>query len=557
MKTTQCVFFALSLIFCSEFVIAESTSNNRSALIVGVSEYNNSEIPSLAGVIADIESAKKIALAMGIPEKNITVLKNQDATKKNIVESFKQFSSSAADGGRAFIYFSGHGTRGFDPNTNSCYEGLLSYDGQAITNDEIATATKKLNDQVDKTIVMFDACHSGGVLNNSQSRTRGIESGLTPKFFAKAASGAGGMCYQASNYRARGFFEKSTKLGALQENLVYITAARPDEVSYDEGIKYGGVATQAIRDCLLGAAKDLDSSGGVSLEEIQTCSQNIVNTKLSGPVYLPHHITIRGNRNLIPVATQASTPTNLNSVNNGVNSMISPTKPIEIAQTSNPVPPIKPVTQVSNDVASIPSGTEPNNKPLDWLSAPTKPSTPVTTHNSISTIPVVDTPLASIATLKDIVAQSNPTRKVDLQLIKKSLRINKDFLDLKIKSSHDGYLYLVLLGSDKKSFYILYPNKLEGSNQIQAGITISLPNQSWQIRASGPVGVNNILAIVSETPRDLSLLGAFGSDPNSSFVYSLNTLKGREDLINYLTRKGDSGTSDKYAAKIISVSEIN
>ena len=169
--------------------------------------------------------------------------------------------------------------------------------------------------------------------------------------------------------------------------------------------------------------------------------------------------------------------------------------------------------------------------------------------------PPVEQPMASLATLKDIEAQRNPTRKLDLQLVKKSLKINKDYLDLKIKSSHDGYLYLVLLGSDKKSFYVLYPNKLDGDNRIQAGKIVSLPNQSWQIKATGPVGTDNILAIVADSPRDLKMLGSLGGDSNSPFVYSLNTLEGRGQLINYLTKSVDGG-SEKFAAQIISVSEV-
>jgi uncharacterized caspase-like protein len=256
--------------------------NNRAALIIGIAEYASPEVDSLPGVAADMVSARKIALSMGIPEKNITILRNQEATKVKIMQAFQEFSALAADGGRAFIYFSGHGSRDYDPTTKSCYEGLLSYDRQLITNDEIAAATKKLNEQVDKTIVMFDACHSGGVLNASTKlQTRGAStSQLKPKFFSKVTSSDMAMCAQATNFKTRGFFDKSTRLGALQENLVFITAARPDEVSYDEGASKGGVATQAIRDCLLGGAKDLNASGGVSLEEVQACSQELVNKKL-------------------------------------------------------------------------------------------------------------------------------------------------------------------------------------------------------------------------------------------------------------------------------------
>jgi len=569
--------------------------NNRTALIIGIAEYDSPDAPPLPGVPADIISAKKIALAMGVPEKNITFLRNQDATKVNIMNAFQDFSEQAADGGRAFIYYSGHGTRGYDPVLKNCYEGLLSYDRQVITHDEIAVATKKLNDQVDKSIVMFDACHSGGVIKTG-FQTRGGVSKLTPKFYSKASSSELDTCALPSNFKTRGLFEKSSRLGALQENLVFISAARPDEVSYDEGVNKGGVATQAIRDCLLGSASDMDSSGSVSLAEIQSCSQDIVNTKLPGPIYLPSHITLRGNRNLIPVAaspaqvalptplaTPASTtmsppvietvtttnstkPTELvQNISNQANTTelvkpiavvptpmpLVPPKPIESVQAISPVttsvPSSKPVELVQNNISQ---NVKP--EPIKPILNQTEPAKPVAQISN----PVVETPLASIATLKDIEAQRNPTRKLDIQLGKKTLKINKDYLELKIKSSHTGYLYLVLLGSDNNSFYVLYPNKLDGNNRIEANKQINLPNPSWQIKVAGPVGTDYILAIVSDSPRDLNALGALGRDPNSPYTYTLNNLQGRSSLINYLTGKGSEGSSEKFSAQILSVQEV-
>jgi hypothetical protein len=170
--------------------------------------------------------------------------------------------------------------------------------------------------------------------------------------------------------------------------------------------------------------------------------------------------------------------------------------------------------------------------------------------------PSVDAPLASLATLKDIEAQRNPIRKVDIKLAKKTLKINQDYLDLQIKSSHDGYLYLVLLGSDMKSFYMLYPNKLDGNNRIQAGKTINLPNQTWQIKAAGPAGVDHILVMVADSERDLKTLEALGADKNSPFVYALNNPSGRSAIINYLTGKSSDGVSERYAAQIITVTEV-
>ena len=91
---------------------------------------------------------------------------------------------------------------------------------------------------------------------------------------------------------------------------------------------------------------------------------------------------------------------------------------------------------------------------------------------------------------------------------------------------------------------------------IQAEAGVNLPNQSWQIKAAGPAGVDHILVMVSDSPRDLKSLEALGADPNSPFVYALNNLKGRGTLIDYLTGKSSEGKSEKFAAKIVTVSEV-
>ena len=530
----------LALLLGIFFTGSIQAQNNRAALIIGIEHYRNPvTAPSLLGVPADMNSAKQIAKAMGIPDKNVTVIQNQQATKRNLMEAFKKVSEFGANGGRVFIYFSGHGSRDYDHKKKQCYEGLLSYDEELITNEEIASATQKLKDNVDKTIVLFDACHAGGVLKTAlQTRSAGSTPALslTPKFVAKGSLDDVMACRSATNFQTRGLFDQATRLGALQENLVLISSARPDEVAWDEGPGAGGIATQALRDCLLGQARDTNASGAVTLEEIRACAQVKMDQKLPGPNPKASNLVIRGNRNLIPVvATPTAPPPEPVMV-----AAVTPTKPPEqLAQNKPPVEvvPTKPAPVSSNPL-----------KPPPVVAAPT-PAAPVSPQS-------VDAPLASLATLKDIEAQRNPMRKLDIKLAKKTLKINQDYLDLQIKSSHDGYLYLVLLGSDKKSFYMLYPNKLDGNNRIQAGKTINLPNQTWQIKAAGPAGVDHILVLVADSERDLKTLEALGADKNSPFVYALNNPSGRSAVINYLTGKSPDGASERYAAQIITVTEV-
>ena len=497
--------------------VTAQPSSNRSALIIGVGEYGYSGVTPLVGVKHDMVSAAKIAAAMGIPESNVKYLRNSQATKTNILEALKQLGDTSGDGSRTFVYFSGHGTR--QSAGNECVEGLLTYEGSTISNQEFAGATQKIAKTSDKFITLVDACHSEGVV---PPKTRAlIKDQLTPKFYMKSGTAAD-ACSVISNYKTRSLLPEVTKLGALKENFVQVSSSRPDEVSFDEPDK-GGLATQGIRDCLLSQAKDTNQSGAVTLEEVQQCAQRFVDGRLKNvPGIKPHHITVTGNRNLIPVQRP----------------------PTVVALATPPVEPPKPVVAPPT---------------LPVIVAAPAPQPPVTSATPIALpapekIPPQEPLLASLATLKDIEQQRNPKRMVDVKVSKPVMKIGKDSLDLSIKSSHDGYIYMILLGSDAKSFYVLYPNGLDKNNAIKAGQTVRIPKPDWEVKAAGPEGTNNLLVMVSDSPRKLNTLTMAEPTAAEPFTYALNDIGGRSALINFLT--SSDGKSESFGAKLVAIKEV-
>jgi hypothetical protein len=511
-----------SILLMAQAVVAQPSSN-RSALIIGVGEYGYSGATPLAGVKHDMVSAAKIAAAMGIPEHNVKYLRNSQATKANILDALKQLGDTAGEGSRTFVYFSGHGTR--QPAGSECVEGLLTYEGSTISNQEFAGATQKIAKSSDKFITLVDACHSEGVV---PPKTRALlQDQLTPKFYMKSGTTAD-ACSVISNYKTRSLLPEVTKLGALKENFVQVSSSRPDEVSFDETGK-GGLATQGIRDCLLGQAKDTNQSGAVTLEEVQQCAQRFVDGRLKNvPGIKPHHITVTGNRNLIPVQR----PPTVVAV---VTPPIEPPKPVV-------TPPTPPVIVAAPAPAPAPQPPVSSSPPI-VIPAPEK-------------IPPQEPLLASLATLKDIEQQRNPRRVVDVKLSKPIMKIGKDSLDLSIKSSHDGYIYMILLGSDAKSFYVLYPNGLDKNNAIMAGQTVRIPSPDWEVKAVGPVGTNNLLVMVSDSPRKLNTLTMAEPTAAEPFTYALNDIGGRSALINFLTSSGTDGKSESFGAKLIAIKEV-
>jgi hypothetical protein len=499
--------------------VTAQPSSNRSALIIGVGEYGYSGVTPLVGVKHDMVSAAKIAAAMGIPESNVKYLRNSQATKTNILEALKQLGDTSGDGSRTFVYFSGHGTR--QSAGNECVEGLLTYEGSTISNQEFAGATQKIAKMSDKFITLVDACHSEGVV---PPKTRAlIKDQLTPKFYMKSGTAAD-ACSVISNYKTRSLLPEVTKLGALKENFVQVSSSRPDEVSFDEPDK-GGLATQGIRDCLLSQAKDTNQSGAVTLEEVQQCAQRFVDGRLKNvPGIKPHHITVTGNRNLIPVQRP----------------------PTVVALATPPVEPPKPVVA-------------PPTPPVIVAAPAPAPQPPVTSATPIALpapekIPPQEPLLASLATLKDIEQQRNPKRMVDVKVSKPVMKIGKDSLDLSIKSSHDGYIYMILLGSDAKSFYVLYPNGLDKNNAIKAGQTVRIPKPDWEVKAAGPEGTNNLLVMVSDSPRKLNTLTMAEPTAAEPFTYALNDIGGRSALINFLTNS--DGKSESFGAKLVAIKEV-
>jgi Caspase domain/Domain of unknown function (DUF4384) len=513
---------------------------SRHALIIGIGEYQVSGISSLKGVKNDMQSAKVMAQAMSIPDDNITFLRDSAATASEIRKVIQALDARVRPGDRVFVYYSGHGTRWLDKsqaNAAQCMEGLLASDGYAVTNTEISDLLSPIAKKTDKLMVFYDSCHSGGIVNQPL-RTRSINvSGtvLTPKFSGDISPEA---CAKPSNMRTRSISAELSSKGVFPENIVSIAASRPDEVSFDNP-QSGGMATVAWRDCMLGKAKDLDQSGSINVEEITSCAQNNLNQSLANqPDILGQHMTIGGNKAFIPTFLSASLETEY-----------SPSQMVQITPPG-----------VTPTLATIPTpqASEPTPE------TPTASATPSLPEPSVQAV-------KPSALLAQIHAQRNASRQLTATANPKVMRILQDPLNLRIQSPKAGYLYVALAGSDQKSLYLLYPNKLDGNNRIEANQTIELPKTGWKITAAGPKGMDTVLVMVTDSPRDLSQLDGENAGP---FVKTLLTTDGKSKLQWLLANSENQdqkacqmggnkrnlqvseGCSDGFASALVEIQEV-
>lgn len=472
-------------------------SNQIHALILAAGDYKAPGITPLRGVPHDIKTATEIATRLGVSEKNIQVIKDADLTLEGIRQAFKKLDENVKPGDDVFVYYSGHGARQLikEESGERCAESLVTIDGFAFNDAELSDNLSRLAQTAKKIIVFFDACHSGGV------STRSAKFG---EFVPKTASlpGQGKACDIPSNIVKRSIAAKSATRGAGGANYVYIAAARDDEVAFDSP-STGGVASQAWISCLRGDAADLDRSGGLSAKELVTCAQAKVNAKVANQGGIkPHNITITGNAEMVlsyldttPAAPpdQAATP----------------------SAPGNPASPPAAVAAVAAQTASM---------------APTPPSTTTAAANRPQPTPppvVAAEPakIAPLATLNDMFQGRDDRRLVRLSSPTATLKINQDRFNFSVYSREEGYVYILMAGSDGTTFDILFPNQIDGNHKIRAGETLTLPRASWRLTAGGPVGKNTVLAIVSDGPRDFSNLKITQSGPFSVVSVSPVTAK--------------------------------
>jgi len=278
--------------------------SNRHALIIGISTYGDASIPKLPGARIDRESATQMAQAMQVPASNITYLQDEQATAAGIRQALAALNQRVAQGDRVFIHYSGHGTRYKDQTAGGCVEALLAYEGTTnatIPHREMASLLAPLTSKTDKLFVMYDACHSGGIVSHASTvRTRGFfnqndDGALRPKFAAISEE-----CSQPVNMKTRNLIVEALAQQTLPQDIVHVASSRSDEISFDDEEK-GGLATEFMRDCMLRDAKDLDGSGSISMAEIQQCAQAKINTRMQGdPLYKAHNIALTGNADFVP-----------------------------------------------------------------------------------------------------------------------------------------------------------------------------------------------------------------------------------------------------------------
>jgi len=219
------------------------------AVCIGIDEYEPYDVHPLKGCVNDAKDWKDI-LKNKFGFEEVTRLPNNDSTKSNIKNAFKEMIMASRRDDVAVLTLSCHGTwvtdteQADEPDHRD--EAFMAYDGKIIVDDDIRRIIEIMKSGVNLTVII-DSCYSGSgtrsqILNPNNLELTGIR--YTPR--AKE---------HFSDMIPLKPIEKrflSPGLDSQQSNMkeILITACESNEVCYEtsENGRYNGALThEAIR----------------------------------------------------------------------------------------------------------------------------------------------------------------------------------------------------------------------------------------------------------------------------------------------------------------------
>jgi serine/threonine protein kinase len=119
--------------------------------------------------------------------------------------------------------------------------------------------------------------------------------------------------------------------------------------------------------------------------------------------------------------------------------------------------------------------------------------------------------------LTDVVAGRDTLHEVEAKVASNTVKISKDDLRFTVRSSKPGYVYVLMLDTERQHLYLMFPNASDKNNKIVAGKAMSVPGASSKWTAQGPAGLDQFVVMVSDYPRDFKAAGWQAGDPIGEF----------------------------------------
>ncbi|BAO74628.1 caspase family protein [Winogradskyella sp. PG-2] len=234
------IFFIIALVF-SLNVMAD-----KYGLIIAVGDYPAKTGWSSISSANDVPLINSTLLNQGFKAENITILKNEQATRLGILKAIEDLQSIIKPGDIVVIHYSGHGQQIFDNNGDEIddkdesivpYDALVRYTSNYkgenhIRDDELGNIIANFRNTLGKNgqlLILLDSCHSGSATRGGKAR--GGEATFAPPNWTPTSE---------KNTPGSGLVE-TTKVKEDASPFVMLSGASADELNYEyEG--YGSLS---------------------------------------------------------------------------------------------------------------------------------------------------------------------------------------------------------------------------------------------------------------------------------------------------------------------------
>lgn len=254
------------------WVVASAATLNAKirCVIVGISDYQNPNIPDIRGPLGDIRKFVDLAHYMGFSDDEIIVLKNSEATRERILYWLRKIAEEATPGDAIAVLYSGHGTQVPDDNgdePDEYDEAIVPYDASkledVIRDDQINRIFS--SSKAGKRIYIFDSCHSGTGIKDIGAA--GSIKYVPPSVFDGFTQmpPPGSQSYKNINVEADNNLESGSK------DVIFMSASAANEVAFgDIGGLNASTFTYALYRGVIQNKADYNYDGKVTFSEART-----------------------------------------------------------------------------------------------------------------------------------------------------------------------------------------------------------------------------------------------------------------------------------------------
>lgn len=232
-------------------------SNKIYALLVGINDYPQ-EVGKLSGCLNDVDHFNEyLQDSYNRESLAIEVLKDNDATRDNIIRQFRNHLGMAREGDVALFQYCGHGARWasagafkeFYPDGKD--EGLVCIDsrgpgGYDLADKELAVLIAEVAKNNPHLAVILDCCHSG-------SGTRAIQN--APKLKARLTHEV--IAERPLESYLDGYYATQQELYVPNSKHVLLAACKRTQLAQEDEVDQSGIFTTTLLEVLNKSGGDL------------------------------------------------------------------------------------------------------------------------------------------------------------------------------------------------------------------------------------------------------------------------------------------------------------